>query len=187
LTVKLDLEDFIKTVIWCLEESKIKYVLVGGVAAIIYGRPRTTTDVDIVVDNVNIDDIKRLEKVLKAHGFSLQENEILDAVNERSHCSIFLKDYLYRIDIQGTYSPLDLRSLNNRLLMKIYDQNTYIEKAEDLIIAKLVFSSPQDYEDVHSILLRQKDNLDFIYLESVAKLENVEEQLQKILSDLEIK
>jgi len=187
LTVDVKLKDFIQTTISCLEESRIKYVLVGGVAALIYGRPRTTLDVDIVIDSANIEDVKRLETTLKAYGFSLRDNEIAEALGEKSNCSVFLKDCIYRIDIQGTYSPLDSRCLNNRLLMKIYEQDTYIQKAEDLIVAKLVYRSPQDYEDVHAILLRQKEKLDYNYLRSVAAIEGIERQLDKILSRLKIK
>lgn len=185
MTVDVNLKDFIQTTIRCLEESGIKYVLVGGVAALVYGRPRTTLDVDIVIDNANIEAVRRLETTLKAHGFSLQENEIVEAVKERSNCSVFLKDFLYRIDIQGTYSPLNYRCLNNRILMKIFEQNTYIQKVEDLVVAKLVYGGPQDYEDVHAVLFRQKDNIDLKYLRSAATMEGVEERLDRILSSLE--
>ena len=44
--LKDTLEEFIKTVIQCLTESNIKYVILGGLAAILYGRPRTSIDVD---------------------------------------------------------------------------------------------------------------------------------------------
>lgn len=43
-------ERFVKRVISALNESKIDYVIVRGVAAIIYGRPRTTMDIDIIAD-----------------------------------------------------------------------------------------------------------------------------------------
>lgn len=181
--IKDTLEEFIKTVIQCLTESNIKYVIVGGLAAILYGRPRTTIDVDIIVDYTSADEINRLENILKEKGFSLQINEILEVIKDKSHCSIFLKDYVYRIDLQGAYSSLDIRAIENRLLMKIYNLETYIEKIEDIIIDKLVYGSPQDYEDIIAIVIRQKDKLDLEYLKSVALIENVEKELRQILSN----
>jgi predicted nucleotidyltransferase len=43
-------ESIIKRVIIALEKSQLKYVIVGGFAAIFRGRPRTTTDIDIIVE-----------------------------------------------------------------------------------------------------------------------------------------
>jgi len=181
--IKDTLEEFIKTVIQCLTESNIKYVIVGGLAAILYGRPRTTIDVDIIVDYTSDDEIYRLENILKEQGFSLQPNEILDSIKDKSHCSIFLEDYVYRIDLQGVYSSLDIRAIENRLLMKIYNLDTYIEKIEDVIIGKLVYGSPQDNEDIFAIIIRQKDKIDLEYLKSVARIEKVEKELKQILSN----
>jgi hypothetical protein len=184
--IKHDLEEFIKVVINCLAKSNIKYVIVGGLAAILYGRPRTTIDVDIIIDYTSDDEIEQLETILRENGFSLQQNEIVDALKEQSHCSIFLADCVFRIDLQGLYSSIDKRALDNRVSMRIFNEKTYIEKIEDVIIGKLVYGSPIDYEDIVAIAIRQKNKINLEYLHSIAKIENVEKKLQEILLQVEL-
>jgi len=62
-------------VVQVLEHSEIPYMVVGGFAAIFYGEPRLTLDVDIVVDmrteHIKISDF--LTQVLKA---SLQPDKL---------------------------------------------------------------------------------------------------------------
>ena len=57
--------------------------------------------------------------------------------------------------------------------LTFFDQNTFLEKPEDLIIAKLFYGSSQDYDDAKSIVFRQSNKLDFQYLREIAKQEKI--------------
>jgi hypothetical protein len=57
---------------------------------------------------------------------------------------------------------------------------TWIEAPEDLIIAKLIYGSPQDIEDVFSVIVNIRDHLDMNYLTKRAKEENVYDMLMEI-------
>ena len=48
----------------CLNKEKVEYLLVGGVTAIAYGVPRTTIDIDILI-NPTFENADHLLKVLK--------------------------------------------------------------------------------------------------------------------------
>lgn len=52
-----------------LSEEKIKYTVIGGVAAIIYGVPRATFDLDIVLQ-FSPSNIKRFNRILKEFNLS---------------------------------------------------------------------------------------------------------------------
>jgi len=158
-------------------------VLVGGLVATIFGRLRTTIDIDVIIDN-HEENIIRLQRVLKNNKFDFTENEILVAIKERSHCSIFHKEFPFRIDLQGIYSPLDERSIQNRIKMIILGQQTFVEKPEDLIVAKLVYGSQQDLDDVKAIVLRQKRDLDMDYIHSFAIKEGVLDKFDLVLKEL---
>jgi hypothetical protein len=45
-----ELSDFFAIVVQALERLSIPYMVTGGFAAIFYGEPRLTVDIDIVVD-----------------------------------------------------------------------------------------------------------------------------------------
>lgn len=53
-----------------LEQAGIRYVLIGGIASSVHGRPRSTDDVDFLVDPM---DAKRALDTLGAAGFETEE------------------------------------------------------------------------------------------------------------------
>jgi len=176
-------ERFVKRVILALNESKINYVIIGGVAAIIYGRPRTTMDIDVIAD-LKLSEkgkIKKLVNIFAKYDLDVTEKEIVSALKDKSHFSVFDKITPFRIDVTGVHTKLDKIALKNRRKTVLLDLETWIEAPEDLIVAKLVYGSPQDLEDVFSIITNLKDNLNMNYLTKRAKEENVYGILMKII------
>jgi hypothetical protein len=49
------IEDILKLVSEFLNENGIEYVIVGGMAVLFYGNPRTTMDIDYVIQIVDKD------------------------------------------------------------------------------------------------------------------------------------
>ena len=54
----------IEQVFKALNEAKVDYLLVGGIAAILYGAPRTTVDIDVVIRPTEAN----IRKAIKALG-----------------------------------------------------------------------------------------------------------------------
>lgn len=173
-------EEFVKKAVKALNKSQIRYVIIGGIAAIFYGRPRTTMDLDMVVA-MRKENIKQLCEFLRKEEFEAKEEEIESALKRKIHASIFLKNSPYRIDLKGVYSSLDEASLRRRKTVKIFGEKAWVEGVEDIIVAKLVYGSQQDLEDVKAILLRQK-RLDKKYLRRRAKEEKVLKKLLKVMT-----
>lgn len=182
--IKTDLEEFFALVIGCLNEVKIKYVVVGAIASIVWGRPRTTMDVDVVIDATNVE-IQSFARTLERNGFIYGTKDILIAIEENSIATILHEDFPYKIDIQGVYEPLDERALSNRIFLKVFGQGAYIEKPEDLIIAKLRYDSSTDFDDARAILIRQNTKLNYMYLKQIARQENLLDDLKLLLDSVE--
>lgn len=53
-------------------KEKVKYVLVGGVAANIHGSERSTVDLDILVE-MSGDNLKKITKIFKRLGYSVKQ------------------------------------------------------------------------------------------------------------------
>ncbi len=175
--INTNLESFIELVIECLEESNIEYVIIGGIASIKWGRPRTTSDVDVII-NAEKEKIDSLVKVLEKNGFDYRTQDIIVAIQEKSLATVLHQNFPYKIDIQGIYEPLNERALKNRMYLKIFNRKAYLEKPEDLIIAKLKYGSETDFNDVKAILLRQKESLDGSYIQQFAQQEGVLKELE---------
>jgi hypothetical protein len=59
-----------------LEQSSIDYMIVGSVASIIYGEPRMTRDMDLVLD-IQPTDVSRFEKLFPFESFYCPPPEVL--------------------------------------------------------------------------------------------------------------
>ncbi|MCD6531278.1 nucleotidyl transferase AbiEii/AbiGii toxin family protein [bacterium] len=61
------MRDFVQNVLRALAEEKARYLLVGGIAAVIYGAPRVTVDVDIIAD-FDEENLKKIDSAAKKLG-----------------------------------------------------------------------------------------------------------------------
>ncbi|MFX0181433.1 MAG: hypothetical protein ACFE95_00015 [Candidatus Hodarchaeota archaeon] len=181
--IKADLEEFFALVITCLNEAKIKYVVVGAIASIVWGRPRTTMDVEVVIDATKVE-IQSFARILEVNGFIYGTKDILVAIKENSIATILHEDFPYKIDIQGVYEPLNERTLSNRIFLKVFGQEAYVEKPEDLIIAKLRYDRSTDFDDAKAILIRQNTKLNYKYLERIARQENLLDDLKTLFDSV---
>ncbi|MEM3030908.1 MAG: DUF6036 family nucleotidyltransferase [Candidatus Micrarchaeia archaeon] len=173
------IEDIIRLVCGYLNRNKIDYVVVGGAVIPLYGAPRTTVDVDIIL-SIRTTDIPSLIAFLKKNGFFASEGDLKTALEEKSHCTIESRDALHRLDVKGVYSEFDEATLKRRRKIDFAGTLVYVASPEDLIISKLRFGSDRDINDAVSILVRQKNKLDWEYLETESKLMGVHRDLERL-------
>jgi hypothetical protein len=131
----------------------------GAVAASYYGTPRTTMDVDVVVNIPAESSQSLLLKPLKAAEIRVDENKMLKALRA-GYRVVTLND-------QKTHYTLDL-ILSDKALEKrqgtIVGLPSFIQTPEELILAKLRMikstiskeKSQKDREDVKAILSHTK-------------------------------
>jgi hypothetical protein len=179
-----DFTETVKATLRALNSANAEYVIVGGLVAIFYGRPRTTTDVDIIIDFDKTDPVKTGDS-LKKEDFEVHQTDIQKALSERSHFTVFDKKSPYRLDVQGVYNNLDKASFGGRRKSELFEEPAWIESPEDLIIAKLVYGSSQDLEDALAILIRQKPTLNMTYLMGQAAKHKVSSKLTKLFDSVE--
>lgn len=173
------LQDFIRA----FNKSGINYVLIGGLAVNYYGRPRSTLDADIIIEK-DFEKIRQLQISLIDNNFLVSKDEIIDSVNEGTHCSIFWnKDILLRLDIKVPTRVLEEEALINKRKITIFGSDLFIRIPEEIIIAKLIYGSDQDHDDAYGMILRLKNQLDYQLLEKLAKREKVLDKLKALLEE----
>jgi len=171
------IEEVIRDITKILEEEKVDYVIVGGIAVVAWGNIRTTRDIDIIL-YINAKDADGLEAALKKEKFSIQAEDIRDALKERSHFTIFDELSEYYIDTKGIYSENDRITLERRRRVSSADFAFFVASPEDTVANKLLFGSEQDVKDAEGIYARQFENMDMAYLEKrCERLEVYEEFL----------
>jgi len=188
---KMSFAEFVHKFISVLEKGNIDYVIVGGIAAIYYGEPRATQDLDVIL-KIYPDEKERIEyfvKLLKQNGFVIVGgvNMIIESLKEKAHFTIFNEEFVFRVDAQGIYSYLNKLAFEGRRRVTIFGVDAWIQGPEDLIIAKLTeYISNRDIKDVIAILKNSHKLINWDRLKRIAKEFKVIDKLVELLRELEL-
>ena len=134
------------------QQHEVKYLVIGGIASILYGVPRATFDLDILIEPT----IKNARQLLDAlvdaglgtASLTTPENIIANEI------TIF-KDRV-RIDVQTSTPGIWFEDAWTRRQITTYQgQNFFILSKDDLIASKRAAGSDVDKENVRLLELRQ--------------------------------
>ena len=160
-----------------LERLNIPYLVTGGIAVYVWGRPRFTADIDIVVE-LHEGDLPALERALRELGTAgyLDADAMRDALRNGSEFNYIDEQTGIKVDFWMLKNDeFDRQRLSRRVPKTILGKTVYFSSPEDLILSKLRWyktsSSSRQIEDVESILAVSGDLLDLKYVEGwVTKL-----------------
>ncbi len=132
------------------QEHEVKYVIIGGIAAILHGVPRATLDLDILIE-ATIDNGKRLlDALLEAR---LGTASLISVDELLAHEITIFRDRV-RIDVQIVTPGLRFEDAwQNRETMEYQDQEFYVASRDDLIASKRAAGREVDLEDVRLLEL----------------------------------
>lgn len=150
----------------------IDYVVVGGIAVMYHGVPRTTVDIDLILQ-LDTDSVDSFVSFLHDNNFDVTSRDIIDVLTTESHCTVFMNNSIFRIDLQGVNSLFDRWTLERAIEVELFGTAVRLATAEDTIVNKLLFASEQDCRDAMGIYLRQRDSLDYDYIQRALSLLNI--------------
>lgn len=173
-------------VVEVLDRFSIPYLITGGIAVFVWGRPRFTADVDIVIA-LNENDIKKLADALKnISEFGYVEEEAMLQAFERGGEFNFIDGTTgVKVDFWILQdSEFDRSRMKRRVAQEILGEKVYFTSPEDLILIKLLWykqnESSRHLEDAESILKISGDKLERDYLKKWADNLGVEKELQNL-------
>jgi hypothetical protein len=137
-----------------LSAHEVRYLVIGGIAAIVYGVPRMTFDLDILIDATRENAQRLLEAFLDA---GLGTAALTTADELLANEITVLKDRV-RIDVQTRTPGLSFaEAWQRRELVEHGGQAFYLACREDLIASKLAAGRDVDLEDVRLLRLAEED------------------------------
>jgi len=138
----------------CFQKHKVKYLVIGGIASVLYGVPRATFDLDILIE-ATLENAKGLLDALMDSGLataSLTTPEELLA-----HEITIFKDKI-RIDVQTTTPGANFKDAwKRREVMKYQEQEFFVVSKADLISSKRAAGRDVDLEDVRLLELTEDE------------------------------
>ncbi len=145
----------LKAVFKSFQKHDVKYVVIGGIAAVIYGVPRATFDLDILIE-ASPENARRLLDALEDAGMGTATLTTADEILS-NEITIF-KDRV-RIDTQTTTPGLLFEEAwARKQTMRYQGQQFFVVSLEDLISSKRAAGREVDLEDVRLLELPDDKN-----------------------------
>lgn len=155
-------------VIGRLEANHLPYMVVGSIASIVYGEPRLTKDMDLVIDIAALD-LKKLNGLFPLSEFYCPPEEVLSdecvrrgQFNIIHHTSGLKVDFIFRKN-----TPHGKTEFSRKRRIELWlDFEAFVATPEDVIIKKLDFfregGSQKHLFDIKGILIQTE--VDVAYL-----------------------
>jgi hypothetical protein len=170
------------------ESINIDYYVSGGVASSIHGEPRSTRDLDLVIE-VKPNQIDLLIKTLEASGYYCPAGAVEDLQNgygnmlNITHTETIANADIYIMD----NSPYSRSQMNRRILIDLDGIPAFwIASAEDIVLQKLRWGkgskSEKQWRDVLGIIKLQSESLDYGYLTDWAEILDLVADLSEVLT-----
>jgi hypothetical protein len=157
--------DLIAALAEALRSVGARWYLFGAQAALIWGRPRLTADVDVTV-RLEPEDPDALVRAFAQRGFRLRVDTGDDFVRRtRVLPFVFVPNGL-PVDVVLAGPGLEELFLSRAVQVRIGGTAVPVISPEDLIVTKVLAGRPKDLEDVRGILIERLGQLDLAAIRS---------------------
>jgi hypothetical protein len=161
--------EFLRQVTTALDTNEIPYMLTGSIASSMYGVPRATNDIDIVVAP-NRQQLLSLVQLFKRLGLTVEPNIALQALKTRNMFNVIDFQRGLKVDlIVRKERDFSVMEFDRRETHEVEGMRLTIATPEDVLLAKLEWAKIGESEiqlrDVAGILRVQGKNLDWAYIE----------------------
>ena len=166
--------ELLKRVIRKLESIGMEYMVTGAIASSIYGHPRSTHDIDLVIA-ITKDAITGLLEAFSPPDYSLSESSVREAVAEEDMFTLFDRREAAKVDFWVlTSSPFDQSRFARRCIQKAAKMRMVVSTPEDTILMKLWWTrrykrSEKQFTDALRVYEVQHGKLDMRYMQEWAK------------------
>ncbi len=169
-----------------MNRLEIKYVVVSGYVSILFGRNRSSEDIDLIVEKISFEKFNELWLELYKKFECLNTENIKDAYED-----YLLTNHSIRFSLKNKFVPnmefkfpktdLDKWTLENNQKVLVNNQDLTISKIELQISFKLFLGSEKDIEDARYLYELFEENLDKGVLNEFNSKLNIEESFNKYI------
>lgn len=162
---------------------RIPYMVTGGVASVVYGEPRFTRDIDLVIA-LHARDVERFASAWPAADFYVPPVEVIDEESRRpahGHFNVIHHETSMRADvyIAGT-DALNAWSFAHKVIRRIDDDEVFMAPIEAVLLSKLRYyqmgKSDRHLRDIRHMLRISGDLADLDEIARWAARLGVEEE-----------
>ena len=171
-----------------LDRLNIPYMITGGIAVLVWGRPRFTADIDVIVElkPEHIDKLEIALRQLSSVGY-IDKDAMEEALSRHGEFNFIDGSTGMKVDFWIlSKDSFDASRLKRRIAKEILGQKVYFISPEDLILSKLRWyqksQSTRHLEDAESVIKVSGGKLDVQYLKTWAEKQGTFSVLGRFLS-----
>jgi len=162
-----DLPRLLAALTRALRDADLPFMLIGGQAVLLHGRPRLTEDIDLTL-GVGPEHLPALLRACGAAGLTplpadpaafVADTFVLPARHAQSGL---------RVDCIFSTTRYERDAIARAQPVEIAGVQVPVASAEDLVLHKLFAGRPRDLEDAAGVVQRKGDTMDWEYLRGAA-------------------
>ena len=163
----MEIEDLLVKIAKILDNLKIPYVITGGMAVSVWGRPRSTADIDIVVELMQKDIGVLAQELLKVDkDVYVSEGAIKEALERKSEFNFVDPNTQLKVDFWIVKDEFNKNEIKRAISRDFEGYKINFVSPEDLILSKLLWyqisESTRQLEDIESVLTISKVDMKYI-------------------------
>ena len=147
--------DQLQIVFASFQKNDVRYVVIDGIAAVLYGVPRATFDLDILIEPSQ-ENAQKLLNALADLGFGTAEMTTAEEIIDKE-ITIFADRI--RLDVQTSTPGIEFENAwRQRNIMTYEGQQFDVVSLADLIQSKTAAGRAIDLEDVRALTVGEKQS-----------------------------
>ncbi len=145
----------LQSVFRSFQSHDVRYVIIGGIAAVLHGVPRATFDLDILIEATEAN-VARLLQALREAGFGTADLVDVQGILENE---ITIFNDRVRIDVLTTTPGLTFKAAWERCeTMDYHGQKFHVASRQDVIASKRAVGRPKDLEDIRILDIKPSED-----------------------------
>ena len=180
------LDNFVIDFTSILNTLHIQHVIISGYVSILFGRSRTSEDIDLILEKMDFPAFNRLWKDLSKDFECIITDNPKTAYEQcmmAGHAIRFSRKKRYIPNMELKFPKIDLEEwvLRERKKVSVNNKTLFISPFELQISFKLFLGSEKDIEDARYLYRLFKDNLDMPLLSRFNRKLKIEEEFKRYL------
>lgn len=166
-----ELQGLLVRLVRILDGAGVPFMIAGSFASAAHGLPRTTQDVDVVIDPANPEALDALVRSMPPDDYYVDADTAHDALRRRSMFNVVDRASGWKVDfIICKNRAFSRGEFARRIKLLMLEVPVFVASAEDTVVAKLEWSkqmggSERQRRDVAGIIAAVGDQLDREYIE----------------------
>jgi predicted nucleotidyltransferase len=164
----MTVSDIMLKVAAALERAQVPFMLVGAFSSNYHGIPRSTQDVDFVIE-LNAPLTGEFSRLL-GDDFEAEPQLSFETNTGTQRQEFRVKGTVFKVELfRLSTDPFDQQRFQRRNPVMVEGQQIWFPTPEDVIIMKLRWARGKDKDDVKEVMSVQRGKLDWNYIENWCK------------------